>query len=244
MVSPSQADLPLAPGEKRCSVCLKTMPEIMLVRHERHCQNKFSRCPECSALVSEEMKAKHPLIYHRPLMCECGVQMTQLALHHHQRVECIKRLTACSHWWCNMKVPLDSLQQHEDRCGLTPHECPECKTDVQVRTLEKHLTMVHMIDTSTIDWTKPLKVQTLKKLDVQPSVVQDMQQPDIEHAAVAAHHTGDEREEECCECRCGARFSSEEAMLAHMVMSKCNITVTQCTVFVTGRTTYSCTVFC
>ena len=45
---------------------------------------------------------KHHSIAHEPLTCECGQELTQLSLHHHQLTQCVKRSVECQFKWCQL----------------------------------------------------------------------------------------------------------------------------------------------
>ena len=50
----------------------------------------------------KSLEKKHQLIAHRLLKCECGMELPQLALHHHQLSQCIKRSVKCQFKWCQL----------------------------------------------------------------------------------------------------------------------------------------------
>ncbi|XP_019850911.1 PREDICTED: uncharacterized protein LOC100636770 isoform X1 [Amphimedon queenslandica] len=162
----SKEDEPVSipPGYEQCSYCDSVMPQLRLLMHERHCAQSTFKCPICKQCFPKSAEKKHHSIAHEPLTCECGQELTQLALHHHQLTQCIKRSVKCQFKWCQLSYPLDQMDAHENQCGRKQVTCPECYEEVTQLEFEMHLEAFHTVDVSKIDWTKPITSQQLTYL--------------------------------------------------------------------------------
>lgn len=143
------------------------MPSLRLLLHERHCAQSTFKCPLCQLCLPKAAERKHNSISHQLLVCECGEEYSQLALHRHQEMDCSKRMVHCPFKWCNLSFPTDLLANHENICGRKRVNCPVCSEEVSQLEMEMHLEAFHEVETDPIDWSRPLGSQTLvfKKSD-------------------------------------------------------------------------------
>eukprot|EP00051_Salpingoeca_urceolata_P005987 m.79646 g.79646 ORF g.79646 m.79646 type:complete len:1116 (+) comp14633_c0_seq2:45-3392(+) len=181
-------------GEVVCKLCSHCVPSARLVMHERHCARHMWRCEICDLALPSNQRAKHEAVAHDTLMCTCTVELTQLELHKHQQTMCPHRLVPCSNPWCSMVVPSGSLTQHAMDCAMRQTPCVLCFQEVRWRELEGHLFAMHNVETSTIDWAKPLVEQTLT------------------YNEPAQGHAPDP-----LLCRCGFRAINTEGIQLHML---------------------------
>jgi hypothetical protein len=128
----------------------------------RHCAHSTYICPLCKAVLPKTAEKKHKYIAHNLLVCACGMEYTQFALHHHQKTDCSKRMVQCPFKWCNLSFPMDQLMNHENLCGRKMVTCSLCQQEVSQLELEMHLEAFHAVDTRDLDWSRPLQREDLQ----------------------------------------------------------------------------------
>jgi hypothetical protein len=162
-LSSEEVDGPSVPaGHERCPTCGSVMPSLRLVMHQRHCAVSTFICPHCRAALPKVAEKKHKYIAHDLLVCACGLEYTQFALHHHQKTDCSKRTVPCQFKWCNLSFPMDQLMNHESLCGRKKISCCLCQEEVSQLEMAIHLEAFHSVDTRDLDWRKPLQKQDLE----------------------------------------------------------------------------------
>jgi hypothetical protein len=144
------------------------MPALRLVMHQRHCAQSTFLCPHCKAVLPKAAEKKHKYIAHDLLVCACGLEYTQFALHHHQKTDCSKRMVQCQFKWCNLSFPMDQLMAHENLCGRRKVSCPLCLEEVSQLEMAIHLEAFHSVDTRDLDWSKPLQKADLESRVLKP----------------------------------------------------------------------------
>ncbi|KAL5468780.1 hypothetical protein EMCRGX_G029897 [Ephydatia muelleri] len=96
--STDETDSAPPPGHERCSYC--------------------GSCSICGMCLPKAAERKHHKIAHELIRCDCGLELTQLDLHIHQKSDCMKKSIKCSFKWCNLQdteVNKNNLARHRSK---------------------------------------------------------------------------------------------------------------------------------
>jgi len=138
-------DTPPAENMKRCSNCLRWIPDINFVRHEAFCARTNFRCPVdgCGKVIRVADKADH---WHCP---QCG-KLDDKTEHWHcpkcekvipskekeKHMEIKHTLLDCV---CGAKLEMEDMVVHKEyECSLRPVECIYCNRKIAMNAHAQH----------------------------------------------------------------------------------------------------------
>ncbi|NXU86982.1 XAF1 factor, partial [Xiphorhynchus elegans] len=105
--------------------------------HEAHCMRFLTLCAECDEPVAQKDMEDHQREAHKQVRCSlCHQSMQQYQLEHHENKECQKRAMKCS--ICDLEMPFNKLQEHQDTCASRTERCQECNKYIMYKDQHKH----------------------------------------------------------------------------------------------------------
>lgn len=130
------------PNFKRCDNCRKFVPIASFTMHSAVCYRNNWCCPICLRVMPKKDKdshahcvkcgialhsrdiEKHMDFAHKLVTCECGLEMEIQLLETHKAETCVFRIVSCK--YCDAKMPLSLLADHESLCGGKTVVCSRC----------------------------------------------------------------------------------------------------------------------
>jgi hypothetical protein len=150
----------------RCSHCGAVVPQRTIAMHEafcaRHnkkcmmCERVFSiadfalhwHCPTCPFVGTTRDQEKHLSVWHRRVVCSCGLELELRHVMEHKR-ECVDRRIECR--YCHLLVRSGGksmnardlylggdLTVHESECGSRTIICARCSKPVRIKDVATH----------------------------------------------------------------------------------------------------------
>ncbi|NXC24787.1 XAF1 factor, partial [Campylorhamphus procurvoides] len=125
-------------GESRfCKNCKRDVSAANFSLHEAHCMRFLTLCPECDEPVAQKDMEEHQREAHKQVRCSlCHQSMQQYQLAHHENKECQKRAMKCN--ICDLEMPFNKLQEHQDTCASRTERCQECNKYITYKDQHKH----------------------------------------------------------------------------------------------------------
>jgi hypothetical protein len=150
-----------------CKNCGMKVPAQTISMHEAFCfrnnikctkcnivfqKKEFSKhwhCESCEFVGVQEDQKKHHELFHVPVTCSCGVELSLNLIGQHKKIECPDRLIVCR--FCHLLVRAGGksmnvrdlylgtgLTEHESECGSRTIQCQKCKKSVQLKDMQTH----------------------------------------------------------------------------------------------------------
>ncbi|NWI34042.1 XAF1 factor, partial [Sula dactylatra] len=139
-----------------CKNCKRDVSAANFSLHEAHCLRFLTVCPECDEPVAQKNMKDHQTEAHKQVRCNlCHQSMQQYQLEHHETKECHKRATKCK--ICELEMPLDKLQEHQNTCASRTEWCWECNKYIMYKDQDKHK---DICQNGSLSYHKDLNFQT------------------------------------------------------------------------------------
>ena len=120
-----------------CENCKGQVPVENFQMHDIHCRRNIQLCTLCGEAVSRREKKRHFEDYHAEIDCvQCGQKITRMEEESHLEDKCGKRLIPCQ--FCEISLPRERMEEHEEFCGSRTELCQKCSTYVLVRDFQNH----------------------------------------------------------------------------------------------------------
>eukprot|EP01079_Euglenida_sp_SAG-EU17-18_P005325 gene5325-5357_t len=133
---PDDVEVELAPGQTRCPVCSKAIPEAALVMHEINCSRAAWQCGVCRKRVPAAAKSAH-MALHKEVDCTgCGCSLPASDMPSHRAAECSGRWVTCT--YCALPVMARNLTSHTESCAARKYRCHQCGRQVATPDLQQH----------------------------------------------------------------------------------------------------------
>lgn len=120
-----------------CGSCKKDIAKSNFALHEPHCRRFLCLCPDCDEPVPREQLEEHRTEQHTQVKCpKCNMKMERCNLMDHQSKECKQRLVSCE--FCELELPLSSMEEHTVTCGSRTERCLDCNRYVTLKDQLHH----------------------------------------------------------------------------------------------------------
>jgi hypothetical protein len=153
-----------------CDICTILVPHASIELHRIHCESRFIFCDKCLKPVKRSLwnshhhcgecnrpyteEDSHVELWHSPITCLCGKDVTRATLVSHRSTDCPHRLVNCRFCCCYFPVGnlanmdardrfMGFVSEHEAACGNRTDQCAICHRRERLKDMEFHIKAFH-----------------------------------------------------------------------------------------------------
>jgi len=121
-----------------CSNCCQKIAKAQYTLHSISCPRLNYFCHGCNRVVQKSQKKEHEEEFHSlvPCILGCGKKVEVVSMDIHKEFECPNRMVSCI--YCELKLVVSEIEEHQQKCGDITEPCPQCKQRVMRRYLFDH----------------------------------------------------------------------------------------------------------